>query len=205
MTKRTSNLDNKARLKAVRRFATACCYEKGHSEQVTRLAEMLFDGLRPLHGLDETARFWLTCAGILHDIGWIDGQKGHHKQSMRMILDDRTLPLTPDERAAIALVARYHRKALPKPTHTVYADLPEDRKSVVDKLAAILRLADGLDRSHTDAVEEIEVTLEVEQIHLVCHTHGPAEDELHFGKTKADLLEQVFGRDVKLSKTLIKP
>ena len=121
-----------------------------------------------------------------------------------MILADQTMPLAPDEREAIALVARYHRKALPKPTHRVYADLSEDRRCIVEQLAAILRLADGLDRSHTDAVEGIEIKMKDEQIRLVCRTRGPAEDELHFGKAKADLLEQVFGRGVKLSSTLIK-
>ena len=152
--------DPEVRLAAVRRFAAACHSEDGHAEQVTRLAEMLFDGTHALHGLDAGARFWLTCAGLLHDIGWVDGQKGHHKTVMAMILSDATLPLSHEERAIVALVARYHRKALPKPTHGVYAALPAVSRDVVRSLAALLRVADGLDRSHTDAVSGLTVQLD---------------------------------------------
>lgn len=197
--------DNDARIEAVRRFAAASHYEQGHSEQVTRLAEMLFDATHALHRLDAAARFLLTCAGLLHDIGWSDGQKGHHKMSMQMILTDRTLPLTPDERAAVALIARYHRKSLPDRTHPVYCDLAEPQRKVVDTVGAILRLADGLDRSHTNAVEAIDISLGDKQVLITCQTHGPADEELHYGKTKADLFERVFNCTVQLTGGLIKP
>lgn len=195
--------DNEQKLKMVRNFAQACRYEKGHSEQVTRLAEMLFDSLQVLHGQDTAARFLLSCAGILHDIGWSNGQKGHHKTSMEMILDDRTLPLTQDERMIVALTARYHRKSLPKSSHPVYPELTGAQRKIVDTLAAILRVADGLDRSHTAMVESLHVMAAEKQIHIHCRTHGPADDELHYAKVKADLLEQVFGCTAVFSQEVI--
>jgi len=194
--------DNEQKLKTIRNFAQACRYEKGHSEQVTRLAEMLFDALQVLHGQDRAARFLLSCAGILHDIGWANGQKGHHKTSMEMILEDRTLPLTQDERTIAALTARYHRKSLPKSSHPVYPDLTDAQRKIVDTLAAILRVADGLDRSHSASVESLCVTLTEKRIQIHCRTHGPAEDELHYAKVKADLLEQIFGRTVVFTQEL---
>lgn len=188
----TPTADNKTLLTAVRTFAVACDYEREHSKHVTFLAERLFDVLRPLHGLDESARLCLTCAGLLHDIGWIDGQKGHHKRSMEMILDEDSLPLSPVERVTVALTARYHRKALPKPSHKMYSSLSRARQKTVDSLAAILRIADGLDRRHTCAVTDVQAAIQNDRIEFSCHTHCGAEPELRFAKEKADLLEKVF-------------
>lgn len=200
----TPTTDNNAILTAVRRFAVACMYEQEHAEQVTRLAEILFDALLPLHKLDASARLSLTCAGILHDIGWLHGQKAHHKQSMAMILDEASLPLTPAERATIALTARYHRKALPKPSHKVYASLSRTRRKTVDMLSALLRVADGLDRSHTHAVKTVEAVISDGQIAFICRTNGNAGAEIKFAKKKADLLENVFGRTAVFTEAPIK-
>lgn len=200
----TQTADNKTLLAAVRQFAAACKDEPEHAAQVTRLAEMLFDALRPLHKLDKSARLCLTSAAILHDIGWLEGKKGHHKRSMVMILDELSLPLTPIERATIALTARYHRKAMPKPSHKVYASLSRARRKIVDILAALLRVADGLDRSHTGAVKAVEVILSDSQIEFICQTHRSAGAELRFAQKKADLLEQVFDRKAVFTPAPIK-
>lgn len=200
---RTQMTDNEQKLKAVRHFALACHYEQTHSEQVTHLAKMLFDALYSLHKLDSTARFWLSCAGILHDIGWANGQKGHHKASMDMILEDRTLPLTQDERKIVALTARYHRKSLPSPSHPVYPDLTDTQRKIVNTLAAILRVADGLDRSHTAAILSLRVTQDEKQIRIYCRSRGLAADEMHYAKAKADLLEQVFKRTTVFTQELL--
>lgn len=187
--------DNEHRLDAIRRFAEACHYEQRHSEQVARLAERLFDALRPLHRLDDSSRFLLSAACLLHDIGWTSGQKAHHKQSMQRILDDTTLPLSQEERTIVALVARYHRKSLPDPSHPVYGGLTDTRRGVIDRLSALLRMADGLDRSHTDAVASLSVTITDTRVEIRCGIRGDAAEELQYGKAKADLFERVFGRE----------
>ncbi len=200
----TPATDSKTKLTAVRQFAAACGYESEHCEHVTFLAERLFDALRPLHGLEGGARLCLTCAGLLHDIGWIDGQKGHHKRSMEMILSEMSLPFSPAERAMVALTARYHRKAMPNPKHKVYASLSRARKMTVDVLAAILRAADGLDRSHVSAIADVQVIIEPMRIEVVCRTHGDAGTELCIARKKADLMERVFGRKPVFTQVPIK-
>ncbi len=89
-----NHLDNKQQneLSTVLRLAQTCDYEANHSHQVTRLALRLFDELESLHHLGQEPRFWLECAGILHDIGWIEGWRNHHKTALRVIL---TTPLLP--------------------------------------------------------------------------------------------------------------
>jgi len=167
-------------------------YEVGHRRQVTRLALRLFDELHHEHGYGENERLLLHCAGRLHDIGvTVDAEK-HHKAAQRMILEDDLPPFTEREQTMIALIARYHRKALPSPKHEVYAGLPPEDQQRVRRLAALLRVADGLDRTHTDAVRDLRCTVTPEEIRLTILAGGPAETERALAIEKGDLLEDVF-------------
>ena len=186
--------DYQKRIERVRQYAVDCGYEADHSEQVTRLSRILFDRLEAMHGLGKEQRFLLTCGAILHDIGWLDGPKGHHKLAMKRILADMTLPLSPRQRNFVALVARYHRKALPKESHPVYSDLSDHDRQTVRMLSGILRIADGLDRSHVGSVLDVDVTLDSNAVQFLCRTDTPAEPEMWAAKKKADLLEQVLSK-----------
>lgn len=188
----------RARIHAVRQFAEHCRCEQGHSEQVTRLAEQLFDQLQPLHRLNDAQRFLLTCGGILHDIGWVKGQSKHHKTSMRMILEDTLMPLDQTQRVMAALIARYHRKALPKPDHPYYCQLKEPVRYRVRLLGGMVRLADGLDRGHANAISGLTVQIDAGQIIIHCDKIGSALEELRYGKAKADMLEEVLGCTVDI-------
>lgn len=187
------------RLIAVRTFARQHNYEVDHCEQVTHLAECLFDGLKTHFQLSEQQRFLLTCGAILHDIGWVDGQQKHHKTSMQMILSDTIMPLDAAERILIAMIARYHRKSLPKPRHPLYSDLTEKERAEVELLAGIVRLADGLDRTHTKAIHGLTVGLEPRRILVVCKTDGPFEPEISCGSEKADLLQRATGCMIEIT------
>lgn len=139
-------------------------FEEEHSRQDARLAVRLFDLTTDLHCLDEQNRDLLYIAGLLHDIGYVDGYWGHHKTAYKLILKSRLPGLTERERRIVANVARYHRGARPKLSHKGFASLePEDRE-IVTMLGAILRLADGLDRSHTDAVHDLDAWLESDRL-----------------------------------------
>jgi len=169
-------------------------YEVGHRRQVARLALRLFDELQSEHGYMEKERLLLHCAGQLHDIGvTVDAEK-HHKATQRMILDAELPPFNETEQAIIALVARYHRKALPSSKHAVFAELPEDDQQVVRWLAALLRVADGLDRTHADAVRDVCCTVTTSDICVTAFADGPAEVERTVALEKGKLLEDVLGR-----------
>ena len=127
-------------------LAKECKYEREHTHQVERLALEIFDQLGRLHKLGRAERFLLRCAAILHDIGWLEGQKGHHKTALRIIMDSPILRFDFPRRRIIGLIARYHRKSLPKEQHTYFRDLDAKDRNIVRKLSGILRVADGLDR-----------------------------------------------------------
>lgn len=181
----------------VRRYAKECGYEVAHSQQVTRLAEILFDRLAAVHGLGRQERMLLTCGGLLHDIGWLQGQKAHHKTAMEMILQDTTLPFTVRQRTLAALIARYHRKALPQMRHPVYGELPSGDRRIVEKLAGILRVADGLDRSHLSCITDIQAAITPDVIEIQCRASHSATAELRAAEKKSDLLRQVLSKEIR--------
>ena len=184
-------------LKAVRRLARECHYEKQHSEHVTLLALNLFDELQPLHTLSKKDRFLLHCAALLHDIGWMEGQKGHHKTAMKIILNAQTLPFTDNQRRIIALIARYHRKALPKNSHPLFSQLSGKDKEKTRILAGILRVADGLDRTHTCAVQSITCDVSGNDILIQYKAASPSPFEMEAARKKSDLLQQALGKNIQ--------
>lgn len=186
------------KLPAVLALARSCRYERAHTQQVTRLALSIFDALKDVHQLGLRERFWLQSGSLLHDIGWTEGPRGHHKVAMDLIMSDAALPFDRLERQMVALVARYHRKALPAARHKYYGNLNDAQRHCVCLLAGILRVADGLDRSHAGVVRNVRCQVSDRQIVMVCDARGTAEAELAGAARKADLFTQAFGRRLVL-------
>jgi exopolyphosphatase / guanosine-5'-triphosphate,3'-diphosphate pyrophosphatase len=113
----------------------------------------LFDQTAALHGLGPAERGLLEVAGLLHDVGYDVSQSAHHKHSLYLIRNADLDGFTSRERDLIANVARYHRKALPADRHAEYMALDDADRTLVRRLAALLRLADGLDADHFQVVE----------------------------------------------------
>jgi exopolyphosphatase/pppGpp-phosphohydrolase len=187
------------RLQAVIRLAQTCNYEADHTHQVTRLALRLFDELTNIHKLGLRERFWLQSAAILHDIGWIEGWKSHHKVSLRIILTASILPFDSKERLIIGSIARYHRKALPDISHDHFAALTPEEQQSVRLLSALLRVADGLDRTHQNRVRDVKCRVTSKQITLVCSVQQESDDENKLILEKGDLFEIVFQRKLVLA------
>lgn len=187
---------SKKTLEAALDLARRCRYEHEHTHQVTRLALELFDALADLHELGPRERFWLECGALLHDIGWIDGQQGHHKTAQRLIMGDAALSLERRPREIVGLIARYHRKALPSEKHKIYRHLDQSDQHRVAVLGGILRIADGLDRTHRNVVQGLRSRVSQRAITITCRVCGPADIEFMAAQKKADLLEGVFGRTV---------
>lgn len=173
--------------------------EPQHVRHVAFLALQLFDQLVPLHQLFGAERLHLQAAALLHDIGWsvaVNGAK-HHKESARLIRSHQWQHLDLMATERIAFVARYHRKSLPKPEHTDFMALPETEQATIRFLAAILRVADGADRSHLQRVERIHVNHEPGVIIVqLLSDFTPLTTELAGAARKADLMQLAFGRQV---------
>ncbi|PTY02636.1 hypothetical protein DB346_08805 [Verrucomicrobia bacterium LW23] len=173
-------------------------HEPEHTRHVALLALMLYDGLTAWHGLGNRERTWLHVASLLHDTGWsqtADGS-GHHKWSARIIREFPWQSLAPEEVAAVAQVARYHRKALPCPQHGGYVELPPEHRVIVSKLAALLRVADALDRTHRQIIRSVRPELTPTALVLTVECKVPCQREQEAVQKKADLLRALAERDV---------
>jgi exopolyphosphatase/guanosine-5'-triphosphate,3'-diphosphate pyrophosphatase len=168
----------------------------GHVSHVANLALQLFDGFVSLHGLGAGERLLLEGAGHLHDIGhkFDNVGEGHHKESARMIREHGWRQFTPPQVAIMAQVARYHRKSPPELKHEEFAALPEPDRQVVEKLSAILRLADSLDRNHEQMVKGITTEVLPDRIIIHMEAEGPVLREVMAAHKKADLALSVFKR-----------
>ena len=165
-----------------------------HGRHVAFLADRLFDELAPLHGLGKGWRRRLHQAALLHDIGFAEGRKGHHKTSMRKIDADRTLDLADKDRPLVALLARYHRKAWPSLKHRRFAALSGKKREAVRTAAALLRIADGLDYRHLGNIQDITAEITESAVRLYLRTCGECAPERARALKKGDLLEHLTGR-----------
>lgn len=173
-------------------FATSCHFERNHALQVAKLAMAIFKVLNRPYNLEEKEGRLLEAAAILHDIGYFINYSSHHKHSYHLIGHADLFGFTPRERELIANIARYHRKSLPKKKHEAFMRLAPADRQLVEKLAGILRLADGLDRSRTGVVEVVDAILSPSRLLLHLQCNGDPAVELYGGNTKSDLFCAAF-------------
>ena len=169
-----------------------------HSQHVARLALALFDQTRAIHGLTDREREWLEYAAILHDVGVHISYEGHHKHSYYLITNGDLRGFEPDEIQTIALVARYHRQAPPKRKHDAFGSLPRPLRRTVRALAAMLRLAESLDRSHAQAVAGLELHDRGDDDLLQLRTAGDAELELWAAARSLEPFERLTRKPLRL-------
>ncbi|MBM3289042.1 MAG: HD domain-containing protein [Candidatus Hydrogenedentes bacterium] len=187
-----SDIGNNVGLVAVRRLARKLDPEPGHAFQVCRNALELFDATRSLHGLGRPARRLLGAAALLHDIGHTIDVVGHHKHSRDLILNMELPEFTRREKCIVACVARYHRKAHPSSSHATFCDLKDRDRRLVEMLAAILRIADGLDRSHRASCRHVRVRQDDTQVAVIVDQRKPNPTDIWGAVRKRRLFEDVF-------------
>jgi exopolyphosphatase/guanosine-5'-triphosphate,3'-diphosphate pyrophosphatase len=179
--------------------------EPSHVLQVAKLAMLLFDRLRELHSLTPQDRLILEGAACLHDIGRSISPGGldHHKASAKLIRKRRWNHWDEQSVEVMALVARYHRRALPDVEQKDFGELEPPDQSRVEHLAAFLRMADGLDRSHRSYVSDLGAKIEEAEVAIHLKTTEFADREIAAAKAKSDLAQRVFKREFLFTAELV--
>jgi exopolyphosphatase/guanosine-5'-triphosphate,3'-diphosphate pyrophosphatase len=190
--------DADVRRESVERLARRIGVERPHAENVRALALALFDETHTLHQLAAREREWLEHAALLHDAGVSVGYRRHHKHTEYLIAHGDLKGFSAEEVDAIAQVARYHRKGRPKESHEGFARLGPWLKPVVEKLAAILRVADGLDGTHRQVVQSVSASIRRRNVVLTVAASASPELEIWAARKKAALFERVFDRKLEL-------
>lgn len=173
-------------------------FEEEHAKHVAFLSTKIFDELNKEWRLDNKNKDMLTAAAILHDIGNYISFSKHHKHSYYLIKNSDIAGFNYNQKLMTAHIARYHRKSLPKKNHPVYEELDSNDINIVKKLAAILRIADGLDRGHKKFITDINVNVTENKIII----HPLSDEDITLEKkafeSKKDLLENITGKSVEI-------
>ncbi|MGE0460339.1 MAG: HD domain-containing protein [Vicinamibacterales bacterium] len=181
-------------------LADRCQWEADHARQVARLSHLVFDQTRHLHGLGDREQEWLEYAALLHDVGNHISYERHHRHSYYLIKNGDLRGFEPAEIEIIALVARYHRRGTPKKSHEGYAELSPELRRTVRVLAAILRLAETLDRSRHGVVAGLTIRDRGADLRMQAEATGDAELEMWASTRQLAVLEKELGRPISLTK-----
>lgn len=175
-------------------------FDEPHARHVAKLCKILFQNLRDEHRLEPRYELLLSVAAILHEIGLYIGTGSYHKHTMYLIQNSELFGLSRSDVAIIALIARYHRRSSPKPTHPSYAALSRDERIAVMKMAALLRVADALDTAHHQRLHELRINRESGRLVISL----PQVDDLSLEqlalRQTGSLFEETFGMPVLLRK-----
>jgi exopolyphosphatase / guanosine-5'-triphosphate,3'-diphosphate pyrophosphatase len=176
-----------------RSFARRLNFDQAHAEHVREMSLWLFDQLQPLHHLPAQARVLLEAGALLHDIGHRISHRGHHKHGEYLALNGDIPGLEGRERAIVAALVRYHnRKADPDGHHPAFSLLNNADKRVARRLAAMLRIAEGLDHSHRQLITAITANFPRGSVALQLKARGDAAEDLRDAQRSADLFEKEF-------------
>ncbi len=181
---------------SVLEFAGSCHFDEPHSRHVAKIALSIFDELAKQFKLKKAERRLLEAAALLHDVGYFISYNSHHKHSHHLIRHAELFGFTPREREMTALIARYHRKSLPKKKHDEFDRLEAKDQLIVCQLGGILRLADGLDRRRSGLVEVVEVRHAASTFTLQLLGTEDISVEIFGGNAKKDLFEKAFAGNV---------
>jgi exopolyphosphatase/guanosine-5'-triphosphate,3'-diphosphate pyrophosphatase len=173
-------------------------FDETHARNVAELTRNLFAQLQDEHRLDSRHEMILFLAALLHEIGLIVNVRSNHKHALYLIRNSEIFGLSQDELLLVGLVARYHRRADPQPSHEDYGTLPQEKRVIVSKLAAILRLAIALDDTRSGRIREIQCTSDVKKLII----NAPGVDDVSLEqiamRENAGLFRDIFGLPVLL-------
>jgi exopolyphosphatase/guanosine-5'-triphosphate,3'-diphosphate pyrophosphatase len=189
-------------LRLFREFAERCQSDRRHVEHVRHLALLLYDQLGRELGCTAAERSLLEAAGLLHDVGQLVSYRKHHRHSYQLIMHAERLGLSPRDRGLVALISRYHRRTGPRRKHPEFAALSPADQEIVRRVSALLRVADGLDRGHTAAVESLRTRLTADALTITIVPRLAGADlglECWGASRKADVLAKLLERDVVIA------
>ncbi|MGB8853574.1 MAG: Ppx/GppA phosphatase family protein [Pirellulales bacterium] len=193
----TSGDEPAQREAAIERLAAACSGEVEHGRTVAALAGKIYEQLTTPLDLAPGDRLLLECAARLQDVGYVINYDQHHKHSYHLIRNARIPGIRANDLEIIANVARYHRGAHPKRKHENLSRLSSDDQQRVQRMAAILRLAGGLDRSRTQAVRDVAASIADGRAVIEAVADEEPQVDLWGAERRTDLFEKVFGMPVE--------
>ncbi|WP_018127382.1 Ppx/GppA phosphatase family protein [Balneola vulgaris] len=193
------------RRRSVFELLRKCNWHQQHSTHVANMSLQLFDVLQDELSLTDNDRELLEYASYMHDIGYHISHSAHHKHALYIIRNAELKGFKEDEIEIMANVARYHRRSTPKKRHLEYWKLKASTRKRIKKLSGILRVADGLDRSHYQNVQNLVIENRADEIEFRIWVKSDPQLEIWGATRKANLLREVTGKKIKITVEEINP
>src|SRR5262249_33322377 len=171
-------------------------FDRVHGLHVAKLVTRLFDELRDEHGLSDRERLLLQVAALLHDVGIYVSLRAHHKHSQYLLASSQIFGLSEEETNIVSNIARYHRRGAPQDTHLPYVALDRRDRLIVNKLAALLRVANALDAEHLQKVQDIRLLRHDTAWIVELQGTGDLTMEQLAASARADMFVETFGRQL---------
>jgi exopolyphosphatase/guanosine-5'-triphosphate,3'-diphosphate pyrophosphatase len=202
LAREVTGLEDETLLAGVIHSATAVAekyhVDMGHANNVAEAAVRLFDLFQVDHGLGPRYRLLLRVASLLHEVGGFVSSRAHHKHCEYLIANSEIFGLNRSEIVLVSLIARYHRRSVPRASHPTYMALTRESRVVVNKLAAILRVADAMIRGHRRRAAEIQFERRGDELIISLPSGRDLLLEERAMETKGDLFEDIFGVKIRL-------
>jgi exopolyphosphatase/guanosine-5'-triphosphate,3'-diphosphate pyrophosphatase len=186
--------------RAVEQMARRYGVQVTHARKVADLARRLFESLQSLHRLPPSFGKLLEAAGYLHDIGHYVSDTAHHKHSYYLVINSDLPGFTDTERQMIALLCRYHRRAMPVPRHSPFQTLDPEARRAILLLTPLLRIADSLDRSHDQRVSDLQVQLRNASVAIALESGQDTDLEMWAAERVADSFRETYQLPLTLTK-----
>jgi exopolyphosphatase/guanosine-5'-triphosphate,3'-diphosphate pyrophosphatase len=191
---------NRDQRRVVEQMARRYGVQLQHARQVADLARGLFDALQAIHRLPPAMGKLLEAAAYLHDIGHYVSASAHHKHSYYLVAHSDMPGFTDRERQMIALLCRYHRKAMPATRHSPFQTFDSDSRRAITLLTPLLRVADSLDRSHEQRIANVQVQLRNGSVTIALESAADLDLELWAAERVAGAFRETYQIPVTLTR-----
>ncbi len=166
---------------------------KEHVDRVRRLAAQIFEGLTPLHDYGEREKELLDAAAVLQDIGLAVNYHRHDRHGAYLVASAPLNGFTHREQVLLALLVRFHLRG--KTGLGAYSRLcQEGDDKLLTRLAACLRLADHLDRSRSQTIQDLQIEIGKREVKIVVYACREPHTELQGVEVHEPIFKRGFGR-----------
>jgi exopolyphosphatase/guanosine-5'-triphosphate,3'-diphosphate pyrophosphatase len=163
-----------------------------HIDALVEMCTLIYDATKKVHGLGKRERLLLQTAAILHDCGKYVSFAHAPQCAYDIILSSEIMGLSHRDRLIVANIVKYNTYPL-DPYEELGDELSQEDYLTIAKCAAIMRVANAMDRSHKQKFKNVRAACKDKQLVISIETEDTMSLERTLFDAKASMFESVFG------------